>query len=341
VSNALTVVLGWLDAARTKVGEGPAREALEVARTHAELGFRVARSAIGARVGADAERSAFAVAREALIGVTQEARRRGVRLELSDQSASDGILRDGVTAHQILINLLLNAIAFTPVGGRVTLTLDSALMRMVFRVADEGPGIAPERAETIFAGPASTRKGGAGIGLSHSATLARSRGGELRLLDPEKGAAFELLWPVEEAQSGAYCKPVETVSLSGMRVLVVEDDAAVCSLIEFALETHGIEVCSAHTQEELVELLERGQQFDAALIDLSPFEAGADGAVQLLETAGREGASLILISGLVTSIPPALEGRIAAWVRKPFEMNEVVDVLQRIARGDAAPDTSR
>jgi CheY-like chemotaxis protein len=339
VSNALTVVLGWLDAARSKVTDGPAREALEVARAHADLGFHIARGAIGVGVGSDGERSAFAVAREARIGVTQEARRQGVRLELDDQRANDAMLRDAASAHQILINLLLNAVAFTPVGGRVKLALESLPMRMLFRVTDEGSGIERERAETILSGPASTRKGGAGIGLSYSAALARSRGGELRLVESERGASFELFWPIEQAQSGAYPKPKGPVSLAGMRVLVVEDDPAVCSLIEFALETHGIEVCSANTQEQLVSLLGQGQRFHAALIDLSPFENGADEAVGLLETAGSEGASLILISGLITRIPPALEQRIAAWVRKPFEMNEVVQVLQQIPRagnGEAA-----
>jgi CheY-like chemotaxis protein len=126
------------------------------------------------------------------------------------------------------------------------------------------------------------------------------------------------------------------VSLAGLRVLVIEDDAAVRSLVEFALETHGVTILAAATEQEVVELLQDGTRFDAALVDLSPFEDAETDALQLLETAASDGASLILISGLITSVPAALDGRIAAWVRKPFEMSEVVRVLQRISCAVAA-----
>ena len=48
VSNALTVVLGWLDVAYSRLEAGPARDAVDVARTHARLGHGISRSAIGA-----------------------------------------------------------------------------------------------------------------------------------------------------------------------------------------------------------------------------------------------------------------------------------------------------
>ncbi len=341
VSNALTVVLGWLDAARGKLPEGSARDALEVARTHADLGHRIARNAIGAQVAEESDRSASSVARGVVLGVTQEARRCGVRVAVCNDDVDDPILREAARAHQILVNLLLNAIAFTPVGGKVTLSLAGEGARVVFRVTDEGPGVEPERADSILTAPASTRRGGAGVGLPYSAALARSCGGELRLAHAGPGATFELSWPIQQARSVVQQRPQVAVSLAGLRVLVIEDDPAVRSLVEFALENHGVAVLPAATEQEVVELLEGGTAFDAALVDLSPFEEAESGALQLLETAASEGAVLILISGLITTVPAALKGRIAAWVRKPFEMNEVVRVLQRIPRAapvDAVPE---
>jgi CheY-like chemotaxis protein len=324
-------------AARCKVTDGAAREAIEVARSHADLAFRVARAAIGASVPGGGDRSAFSVARDVIRGVTQEARRQGLRLELDDERAIDAMLCDSVIAYQILINLLLNAVAFTPVGGAVTLALESAPLRMVFRVTDQGPGIDADRADTLLAAPRSTRAGGAGIGLPHSAALARAHGGELRLAHTGPGACFELSWPTREGRSGAHQRPRESkASLAGLHVIVIEDDPAVASLIEFALETHGIRVSGAASPEQVVLQL-RDHRFDAVLIDLSPFQDDDCEALALLETAAQEGVSLILISGLVTRIPPALEGRIAAWVRKPFEMNEVVEVLRQIPRREGQP----
>jgi DNA-binding response OmpR family regulator len=122
-----------------------------------------------------------------------------------------------------------------------------------------------------------------------------------------------------------------------MKVLVIEDDAAVSSLIEFALEGHAVGVVSAASPDELIGVLEQEGPFDAALVDLSPFEEDTSDALKLLETASSNGASLILISGLVTTVPPELEGCIAGWVRKPFEMAEVVDALRQIHRPPVAP----
>jgi CheY-like chemotaxis protein len=335
VSNALMVVLGWLDAARSKICDSGVREDLQVARSHADLAYRIARTAIGARVGGDEDRSAFSVAGDVLLAVGQEARRRGVRLELDDDRVNDAMLGESRVAHQILINLMLNAVAFTPLGGTVRLSLDTEPVRMVFRVLDEGPGIDPERASTLFQASGSTRTGGAGIGLKHSAALARAHGGELRLVSCGPGACFDLSWPVREGYSGARPRPRGSgPSLAGMRVILIEDDPAVSALIEFALETHGISVEPAASQDEVVALLQDGE-YDAALVDLSPFEDDASEALRLLESAAERGVSIILISGVVTRIPPEIEGRIAAWVRKPFEMNEVVQVLQQIPRRPA------
>ena len=157
VSNALTVVLGWLDAARAKLPEGFALDAVDVARRHADLGYRVARRAVGVQVSGEAQRSALTVARDDTVSVAQEARRRGVHVVLNEERANDAMLRDASSAYQILINLLLNAIEFTPMGGTVTLALHAEGAFMTFRVTDEGPGIAPERAATLLSSSESTR----------------------------------------------------------------------------------------------------------------------------------------------------------------------------------------
>ena len=331
VSNALTVVLGWLDAALPLLPHGSAREAVEVARAHSDLGYRLARQAIGGEVPSDLERSALAVARDAVTGVLQESKRAVVTVELVGPDV-DGTVRDGATALQILVNLLLNAIAFSPSGGKVTLRVSQDGNRMAFEVSDQGPGIAPERADAILSGPSSTRRGGAGIGLVHSASLAQDRGGQLRLVQPGPGAVFELTWPIYQQRSATCVRQEMLASLSGVRVLVVEDDANVLSLVEMALETHGVQVLSVISPADLLEVLANGQTFDAALVDFSPFsdaDADTDSALEALVRA-VPGTGIVLISGLAREVPTVLEKKVAAWVRKPFEMTEVVDVLRRI-----------
>jgi CheY-like chemotaxis protein len=327
VSNALTVVLGWLDAASNELPEGTARQAVDVARSHANRGYRLAREAIGADVAAEAERGAVSVAREAVLGVLQEARRRGVKVELVGHETSDLYVHDSPSALQILVNLLLNAIAFTPSGGTVELGIEERRGKLAYRVRDQGPGIPPERVATLWTAPASIRRGGAGIGLAHSAVLAKTKGGELRLAHPGPGAEFELIWPAPKTRSSVPARPA--LSLAGVRVLVIDDDPAVLSLVEFALEAYGVQVLAALSPAEVEDILANGQTFDAALVDLSPF-AGAEDPILVKLAEAVSGSAVILISGLLKELPSELDLKVAAWVRKPFEMSEVVEVLSRI-----------
>lgn len=333
VSNALTVVLGWLDVAKSKLPAGPGREALEIARTHARLGYGIARQAIGAEVSesGSGQSTARAVARAAVTGVTPEATRRGVELEL-DPDGSHALVGNSGVALQILTNLLLNAIAFTPRGRCVSLYVEereSQQGNVVFTVRDQGPGIASDRIDSIFAGPKSTRRGGAGVGLKHSYALAADHGGHLAVSSQfGSGSAFDLCWPTCEARSGTGPQRSVSMSVRGTRVLVIEDDAAVRSLIELSLEARGAETVLVAAAPELELAVARGR-YDVALIDLSPIADRAEEVFAQLRQHNPQ-ISIILISGLASGVPEELECEVAAWVRKPFEMGEVLDVMSRL-----------
>lgn len=107
---------------------------------------------------------------------------------------------------QILINLIGNAIAYTPAGSTVRITTESAgegVGRVAVLVADQGPGISPEQAERIFdkferLGRTSDggRDGGSGLGLFISRRLAEAMDGSLTVTNgPEGGAVFRLELP--------------------------------------------------------------------------------------------------------------------------------------------------
>ena len=340
VSNALTVVLGWLDVARQRLPSGPARDAIEVARTHAQLGHRIARASIGAEPPprGSSRRPARSVARAAVIAVTPQAEAQGINLQLEDGSDGHGFVRDVGAVLQILTNLLLNAIAFTPAGGTVTVGLRDDGACSIFSVRDEGPGIEPSRAATLFDDAQSTRQGGAGLGLRHSAELARSHGGSLTLASHSPGCTFELAWPIGEALSQAgRVLPPRQPSVAGARVLVVEDDAAVRSLVEFALEARGAQAIVVASGEDFDSIVAAGAPFAAALVDLSPLGDRAASALASLR-ASSPNVVTILISGVAGGIPAGTEPFVSAWVRKPFEMSEVLQVMGSLL---AAPRTKQ
>jgi len=336
VSNALTVVLGWLDVVQSRLPDGADRQALEVARTHARLGYSVARRAIGAEVTdtGSGQGTAHAAALGAVTGVTPEATRRGVELVLDPSITSHSRIGDLGAVLQILTNVLLNAIAFTPKGRRVTLELREQESHVVFRICDEGPGIAPERVSSVFngpvsTGPVSTRRGGAGLGLRHSHALAAAHSGRLDIAGGSApGACFELMWPVVEARSATHPQRYAAAGVAGTRALVVEDDAAVRSLIEISLEPYGVETVLVASGAEFERALAHGD-FDFALVDLSPLADGAAEALARLRAACPR-VQIILISGVASGVPAPVEHLVDAWVRKPFEMGEILAVMSRL-----------
>jgi len=329
VSNALTVVLGWLDAAKIQLAAHAAHEAIEVALAHARLGHAIARRAIGAESEAsNVTRSALSVARDAALGVAQEALRCRVAIDVEDRTVDDLLVGSAPVAQQILINLLLNAVHFSPQGSRVVLAVERLGDRMHFHVIDRGPGIAPERIETLFSSPDSTRRGGAGIGLRHASGLAEAHGGELRLRRTgPRGSDFELAWPVGEAPS-CVRRTIPPQSLDGLRVLLLEDDPAISALIDIGLSGRGAQVATARTLGDLKLLLERGV-FDVMLVDLSPLGDDPMATLCLFDRLDPAPA-VVIISG---SVAPQVDAPcVDAWVRKPFEIVEIVDALTRLPR---------
>lgn len=325
VSNALTVVLGWLHDARSRVPPGGLRDALNVAYAHARRGHAVARRAIGAEVAAeDAVRSARSVATDAILATEPEAAKKGVtvrRVEFDDDAMIDG----AGSALQVLVNLLLNAVAFSPRGSEIVLTLrlDGADVR--YGVADQGPGVPEAVRQRLFSGRTSLRPGGAGIGLAHSRALAQKHDADLQLLPSVAGASFELRWPTCEAPSRTVQRPPSQASLKGLRVLVIEDDEAVLSMVQFGLEGRGMEVRAVRTWADLERVCQAGERFDAALLDLSPVEADPRSAMQLLRRRQPQ-LPIILISG--SAVMTEHELPFSGWVQKPFELNELFSALE-------------
>lgn len=367
VSNALTVVIGWIERARSESSSPAAVErALDVASGRAAQARIIVRRAIGAEVPGAAPRSAAAVLGEAVVGLEPEARSAGLELEVIVAPDVEALLLDEAShVVQILTNLLLNAIALSPPGGTVSVDARpfSRGRGVVFGVSDEGPGVPRHRRATLFTSGISTRKGGAGLGLRHAASLARASGGELSLAETLAGARFELRWPAKieapfrasstdfeqsiaektnhlEAvlaelslpprRAAAVTRPFAPVerahdALKGARILVVEDDDAVIDLLDTALSARGADVISVRRRSDLGAAL-AGGRFDAALLDISPIQDDVPGALATVRNASRA-IRVVLISGSAAHLPNVPEGWVSAWVRKPFEVSEILAAL--------------
>jgi two-component system, OmpR family, sensor histidine kinase BaeS len=117
------------------------------------------------------------------------------------------VLGDPVRLHQVIDNLLSNALKFTPSGGTVRMGLSAPDGQARLEVSDTGPGIAPEDQEHVFdrwwRAPGAAHTSGSGIGLAVAAELVRAHQGTIEVAsEPGSGSAFTLTLPLAPVAAG-------------------------------------------------------------------------------------------------------------------------------------------
>lgn len=220
---------------------------------------------------------------EACEMVRPQAQLKGIELRAELPNEAIHALADPTRLRQILLNLLSNAIKFTEQGevvARLVLrnanTPDEHALR--FEVQDSGIGIPPEKQQQIFepfrqADGSTTRKyGGTGLGLAISKKLVELMGGQMGVISQVGvGSTFwiEVSLPVCDAPAPTQQEPLAAAqyqALTGLRVLVAEDNPVNQKVIRRTLEKWGIEVHLANHGGEAVEQLAQ-EPFHLVLMD--------------------------------------------------------------------------
>jgi CheY-like chemotaxis protein len=166
---------------------------------------------------------------------------------------------------QIWVNLLTNAIKFTPEGGRVTITLELFEKQAKITVSDTGQGISGEFLPNIFeqfqqAQKNSGSKGGLGLGLAIVKNLVELHDGMITAesLGLGEGATFTVWLPLLESE--VVTTPEETsiaidAPLAGIRILAVDDQPDSLQLLQVIFESVGAEVQVASSGSAALEVL--------------------------------------------------------------------------------------
>lgn len=358
VSNALSAIVGWAQLGREAAGERAKDDALVFIETSAQDARQSARQLLElARGSATVKTEPIDV--DDLLGeivrlLSPEARRRQVTLEHVPGGAP---LAKAARAPLLTIvwNLALNAVEAVKPGGRVTLGSGRTGQDVGILVADDGPGMDEAEQKRIFEPYFTTKPGGTGLGLAIVRDAVEQLGGKIKL-DSElgRGTRFVVTLPpagaaaaaapstpppspqrppstiprrvgrAEQRRSGVVGKP----RLEGARVLVVEDDATVRELLVTTLELRGAKVLTASGAEEA---LRQAGPFDVALIDLSLSDARGD--MLLAELRKRNIVSVAaLASGGAAPDDLAEGGEPDAWLRKPFDLPDLMAVMRHLLR---------
>ncbi len=270
---------------------------------------------------------------EVLSLMAVRAKERGLPLEMEFSTPLPAtILSDPVRIRQILVNLVGNAIKFTP-QGKVSLRVqcDPQAQQLNFSIVDTGIGMTTEQMERLFgafaqADASTTRKfGGTGLGLRISKRLAQMLGGDIcvssqlgigstfvasistgdltnvEILQPDViQSVLHLLKPGELPESEAPGNN-STPALDGMRVLLAEDGLDNQRLISHVLRKSGAIVKIVNNGRELVEALSVNSEIDGDLISPPPFDLVVTD-MQMPEMDGYVAARLLRAKGSTISI---------------------------------------
>ena len=151
---------------------------------------------------------------EAMAMVAPQARSRAQECVLEAPPASMAVRADPERLRQIVLNLLGNAVKFTPEGGRIVVAAEAREGAVELRVADNGPGIAAEQQAAIFEPFVQLERGlsrradGAGLGLAISRQLAHGMGARLEVRSaPGQGAIFVLTLPRAADSPDPWARP--------------------------------------------------------------------------------------------------------------------------------------
>jgi two-component system CheB/CheR fusion protein len=248
-----------------------------------------------------------ATVREAVAAVRGQldARNQQLVLELPDQPLC--LCGDPTRLQQVQVNLLMNAVKFTPPGGHITLRLCREEDVAVLIVRDDGQGIRADMLESIFelfeqADTTLHREhGGLGIGLTLVRMLVEMHGGQVTAASagPGQGSEFRVRLPLQApAPKGSIPPTVITAPPRVVsRVLIVEDNADVRSMLHTLLELEGHDVQEAADGNQGLETLAR-EPFDVALVDIGlPGMDGYELARRARSSCGQHCPRLVALTG--------------------------------------------
>jgi PAS domain S-box-containing protein len=229
------------------------------------------------------------VVRAALEAVEPAALAKSVILESRIEPDLPAVLGDPDRLQQVLWNLLSNGIKFTPKGGRVTVTVAGRKSEVVLTVADTGAGIKREFLPHVFErfrqAESSTNRayGGLGLGLAIVRHLVELHGGSVAAQSEGegRGATFSVRLPVAASRTPAERAPAAVTTdgavgwgLSGLRLLVVDDEADAREVMRFMLERGGAQVRTAESAAQALDAI-REERPDLLISDIGmPIEDG-------------------------------------------------------------------
>lgn len=238
---------------------------------------------------------------------------------------------DRLRIEEVLLNLLQNAVKYSPGAGRIDVEVRAVGDEAVVSVKDRGIGIPRADRARVFdrffraKNAEAIHYSGLGIGLFVCSDIVRQHGGEIEVESTEgSGSTFSIRLP----RVPSVTEPTE---VRRRRILLVDDDRDILDVTSALLEEHGFDVDRAEDGLEALSSLRQGVSPDLILVDL--MMPGLDGAGllgQMRQEKLAEGVPRVLISASTHLTAAQRELDVQGALPKPFSLTELEAVIQRL-----------
>ncbi|MGG6267324.1 hybrid sensor histidine kinase/response regulator [Leptolyngbya sp. AN03gr2] len=348
----LNPILGWIRLLRTrKMSDTQTEQALETIERNAKLQSQliedlldVSRILRGKLPLVFAPVNMITVVEAAIETVRLSIQAKNIQVQTRLNSPFTSVSGDFNRLQQIVWNLVSNAVKFTPENGRITIELSDRGSMIALTVTDTGKGIAPEFLPHVFeqfrqADSSITRQfGGLGLGLAIVRHIVERHHGKISVDSPGEnlGATFTVELPLLTTPVQPRTTAVDRIpddQLTGLSILIVDDEADARDLLAFLLEQQGATITIAHSAKDARSKLTNSH--DLLISDLGM--PGEDG-FQLIQQLHSEGWKIPAIA--VTAYAreedrqAALSAGFKAHVTKPIEPTELFKAIRSTVRSN-------
>ena len=255
----------------------------------------------------------------------------------------DYYIGDTMKLRQVLINILSNAVKFTPEGGHVELTVERTARldrqsTLRFTIADTGIGMSPEFLPRIFDtfaqedSSATNRYGSSGLGLAITKSIVEMMNGTIEVESEKgKGSVFTVTVTLVDADRREDGEEPGEIHPQDMCVLIIDDDPVACEHAKLVLGKAGIDAETAASGGEAVELVRlrhaRRKPYNLILVDWQmPEMDGVETTRRIREIVGNESAIIILTAYRWDDVlEEALEAGVDSFLSKPLFAAAVIE----------------
>ena len=267
---------------------------------------------------------------------------------------NEDVIADPLRLEQILINVLANAVKFTPDGGQISLwivqkdTAPADDADFEFHIKDNGIGMSEEFQKHIFEQFARERTStvskiqGTGLGMAITKSLVDMMGGGITVKSEQgKGSEFtiSLRFPIGEAKTGQTPPAAKASAFTGKKLLVVEDNELNLEIASTLLKEAGFEVDTAENGKIAVEKVEAASagRYDLILMDIQmPEMDGYEATRRIRALPDARKAALPIVAMTANAFEDdrknALHAGMNGHIAKPLDIQKLFQVLSELLK---------